>query len=82
MHPTTSGGVPGTCFVAMAFAKELDPAFDEGIDPAVVIDCGLRVMRTDRGHDNGIVNDLMLGQIRGCQVFEAEKSPLFDANGR
>ena len=62
---------PGTCFIAMAFHSDLNAAYAEGIEPAVK-ECGLRVVRIDKVEHNGIVNDAMLAEIRGCQVLVAD----------
>jgi nucleoside 2-deoxyribosyltransferase len=56
----------------MAFADELVPAFDDGIEPGVVQDCGLRIVRLDRVEHNELVNDLMLAEIRRCQFLVAD----------
>jgi hypothetical protein len=72
LYPTTSGGVPGTCFVAMAFADEVQPAYDDGIELAVREDCGLRPVRLDREEHNELVNDRMMAEIRGCQFLVAD----------
>ena len=65
--------MPGTCFVAMAFDPTLDPAHDEGIRPAVEA-CGLAVVRVDKIEHNGVVTDLILGEIRRAQLVVADVS--------
>src|SRR4029077_5995600 len=54
------GGAPGTCFVAMAFDASLDLAFVEGIEPAVVTDCGFTIVRVDRVEHNDNINDRII----------------------
>jgi hypothetical protein len=66
------GGAPGTCFVAMAFDGSLDPAFAEGIPPAVVTDCGFTIVRVDRVEHNDNINDRIISEIRGCQFLVAD----------
>jgi hypothetical protein len=65
------GGIPGTCFVAMAFGEEFDPIYDHAIEPAINA-CGLRPIRVDRIEHNKIVNDVMLGELRRAQVVVAD----------
>jgi nucleoside 2-deoxyribosyltransferase len=72
LDPLSPGGVSGTCFVAMAFAPELDPAFDDGIRPAVENDCQMAVVRVDRVEHNGVVTDLIIASIRSAQVVVAD----------
>ena len=40
LQPPGHEAVPGTCFVAMSFHETLNPAYDDGIRPAVADDCG------------------------------------------
>lgn len=69
-HAIEPGGVPGTCFVAMAFDLTLDPAYDDGVRPAVEA-CGFAVVRVDKVQHNGVVTDLILGEIRRAQLVVA-----------
>lgn len=66
------GGAPGTCFVAMAFDASLDQAYDEGIRPAIVADCGLMIVRVDRVEHNDNINDRIISEIRACQFLVAD----------
>jgi nucleoside 2-deoxyribosyltransferase len=72
LEPTAGVGVPGTCFVAMSFDPELNPAFDDGIRPAVEVDCGLRVLRVDREEHNDNITDRILAGIRSAQFVIAD----------
>jgi hypothetical protein len=56
----------------MAFAAELDLAFNEGIKPAVETDCHLTVVRVDKVEHNGIVTDLIIASIRAAQFVVAD----------
>jgi hypothetical protein len=71
LQPTQPGGVPGTCFIAMAFDSSLEEAYLTGIRPAIQ-DCGLREVRVDKVEHNGIVTDLILAEIRGAQLLIAD----------
>ncbi len=66
------GWTPGTCFIAMAFAKELDDAYDFGIQPAVVEDNHYAIIRLDRVQHNENINDRIIADIRGCQFMVAD----------
>jgi hypothetical protein len=72
LEPMASGGVPGTCFVAMSFDSSLDSAFDLGIRRAVEDDCEMKVVRVHRVEHNGIVTDLILSSIRSAQLTVAD----------
>lgn len=65
-------GVIGTCFVAMAFADEMDDAFDQGIAPAVETDCGFRVLRVDHEEHNDQITDRIIAGIRSAQFVVAD----------
>lgn len=71
LSPAGSGGVPGTCFVAMAFDKSLDDVFETAIGPAVQAS-GLTLVRVDKLEHNGVVTDLIHAQIRRAQVVVAD----------
>jgi hypothetical protein len=70
--PLAGGGVPGTCFVAMAFHESLNAAYDDGIRPAVETDCRFSVVRVDRVQHNGSINDQIMAGIRGAQFVVAD----------
>jgi hypothetical protein len=69
--PLGGGGIPGTCFVAMAFDPSLSDVYEEGIRPAVE-GCGLNVVRVDKVEHNGIVTDLIMAEIRRSQIVVAD----------
>src|SRR5439155_2976868 len=66
------GGVAGTCFVAMSFDRSLDPAFTDGIVPAIEVDCGFRVIRVDRVPHNESITDLIIAGIRSAEFVVAD----------
>jgi hypothetical protein len=72
LQPLTSGGVPGTCFVAMSFDPSLDPAFDDGIYPALDKDCGYHADRVDRNPHNEKIDDRIMAGIRAAQFVVAD----------
>src|SRR5207247_6582512 len=65
--PLSDGGVPGTCFVAMAFDPSLTNVYEDGFKAAVE-GCGLKVVRVDQLEHNGIVTDVIMAEIRRAQV--------------
>jgi hypothetical protein len=67
-----TGGVLGTCFVAMSFDKSLDAAFEIGILAAVEHDCGFKVIRIDRVHHNDVITDRIISSIRSAQFIVAD----------
>jgi hypothetical protein len=71
LSPVDSGGVPGTCFVAMAFDPSLDGVYESGIKPAVQAS-GLTVINVGKVQYNGIVTDLIHAEIRRAQVIVAD----------
>ena len=73
------GGAPGTCFVAMSFEPELNPAYDHGIAPAVTEDCRLSIVRVDRVEHNDNINDRIVADIRGSQFVVSDFT--FHRNG-
>ena len=70
--PIGGAGVPGVCFVAMAFAPELNDAYDTGMLPAIETDCGLRALRLDREEHNDQITDRILAGIRSAQIVIAD----------
>jgi|SRR6185503_11108928 len=72
LTPATTGGVPGTVFVAHAFSDDMQAAFDAAIQPAIVNDCGLTVTQVSRIEHNDSVTDLIIGGIRAAQVVVAD----------
>lgn len=67
-----SGGVAGSCFVAMAFGAELDAAYESGIMPAIKTDCGFESIRLDRVEHTENINDKILADIRRAQFLVAD----------
>jgi hypothetical protein len=65
------GGKPGTCFVAMWFAKEMDPVYDNGIAPAIT-ECGYKDVRIDRKEHNNQITDEIMADIRGAEFMVAD----------
>jgi nucleoside 2-deoxyribosyltransferase len=65
-------GVRGTCFVAMSFEPQLVPLYERAIEPAVVTDCKLRVVRLDRVEHNDNINDRIMADIRQSEVLVAD----------
>ena len=71
LAPVFLGGVPGTCFVAMAFDPSLNDVYESAIAPAVKAS-GLTVIRVDKLEHNGIVTDVIQAEIRRAQVVVAD----------
>jgi hypothetical protein len=66
-----TGGIPGTCFVAMSFAEEMSAAYQDGIAPAVS-DAGFKPIRIDKKeHNNDITEEIVAG-IRSAQFMVAD----------
>ncbi len=66
------GGIPGRCFVAMAFDPTLNDVFDLGITPAV-IDCGFPLpLRIDRKDHNNQITDELIAAIRDAEFMVAD----------
>jgi nucleoside 2-deoxyribosyltransferase len=72
IQAATVNGVPGKCFVAMSFAEELKPVWEEGIEPAVRIDCKMDPVRMDLVEHNEKICDKMIAEIRTCQFLVAD----------
>lgn len=74
IEPTAGpGGIPGRCFVAMAFRPDTDEAFDLGVIPAVQIDCDLpKPIRIDREPHNDQITNRVLAEIRKCHFLIAD----------
>ena len=67
-----TGGVPGTCFVAMSARADLDDAFDNGILKAVEDNCHFKALRIDRSQHNDNINDKIMAGIRQAQFMVAD----------
>jgi hypothetical protein len=72
LAPIAPGGTPGTCFVAMSFDPSLNPAFSDGIFPAVQTDCGFQLVRVDRTPHNDNITDRIIAGIRSAQFVVAD----------
>jgi len=72
LDPPTTGGVPGTCFVAMSFDTSLEGAYTLGIYPAIEVDCGYKAVRIDLVHHNEKICDRILAEIRRSQFMVAD----------
>ncbi len=67
-----SGGVPGTCFIAMSYDPSLNTAFSEGIFAAVQHDCGFIANRVDHSPHNDNITDRIIAGIRAAQFVVAD----------
>lgn len=63
---------PARVFVAMSFKPELNPAYDDGIKPAVVNDCRLSCYRIDREEHTEKICDRILADIRRSHIVVAD----------
>jgi hypothetical protein len=72
LQPSAPGGVPGAVFVAMAYADDLEAAYDAAIQPAVVQDCGLTINHVGRVQHNDSIDDVILAGLMGAQVVIAD----------
>ena len=71
LEPSSGGGIPGTCFVAMSFKDEMKPAYDSGIHPALT-DCGFEVTQLSRVEHAENINDKIIAEIRRAQFLVAD----------
>lgn len=71
LEPPAGGGIPGRCFVAMAFDESLDSAYANGIQPAVT-ECGFVPVRIDLVEHNEKICDKILAEIRQAQFVVAD----------
>lgn len=72
LEPSTAGGTPGRCFVAMSFDPELDDAYLRGILPAVKQDCGLDPVRLKEVQHIEQITDRIIAEIRRAQFMVAD----------
>lgn len=70
LQPIT--GIPGKCFVAMSFHKDLKDAYEKGIFLAVKKDCKMDPVRMDLVEHNEKICDRMVAEIRTCQFLVAD----------
>jgi len=59
-------------FVAMWYSKELDLAYDDGIQPAIEKDCGYKAIRVDREEYVGSIDDRIVAEIRESRFIVAD----------
>src|ERR1035438_476777 len=71
VEPLSPSGIPGRCFVAMAFDKELDDAYYEAIKPAV-IEAGYEPICMKERLTNDNICDVILAEIRRAQFIVAD----------
>jgi hypothetical protein len=71
IEPLTPGGIPGRCFVAMAFDPELDGAYFEGIKPAIT-DAGYEPVCMKERLTNENICDVILAEIRNAWFVVAD----------
>jgi hypothetical protein len=73
IQAATVNGIPGKCFVAMSFDRKLKkPVWEEGIEPAVKIDCKMDPVRIDLLPHNDNIVDKIIAEIRTCQFMVAD----------
>jgi hypothetical protein len=65
------GGIPGRCFVAMSFARDLDEAYSLGIKPAIE-DCGFKAICMKEIATNEGITDRILSEVRLAQFLVAD----------
>lgn len=65
-------GSAGRCFVAMSFHESLAGAYNEGIYPALKVDCQLDPCRIDREEHNDRIDDRIMVEIRRAQFIVAD----------
>lgn len=71
LEPVLSGGIPGRCFVAMAFDLELDDAYYQAIKPAIT-ECGYDPVCLKDRLPNDDICDVILAEIRKAQFIVAD----------
>jgi hypothetical protein len=69
---TTTDGIPGRCFVAMAFRPSLENAYSKGIRPAVEADCGFTAVRMLELEHNDKICDRIIVEVRRAQFVIAD----------
>lgn len=72
LEPLTSAGVPGRCFIAMAFRPALETAFQDGIRAAVENDCGFTAIRMLELEHNDKICDRIIVEVRRAQFVIAD----------
>jgi hypothetical protein len=71
IEPMQAGGMPGRCFVAMAFDSELDDAYFLGIKPAIIA-CGYEPVCLKEIATNDNICDLILSELRKAHFIVAD----------
>jgi hypothetical protein len=71
LAPTSGGGVPGRCFVAMSFHESLNSAYGEAIKPAI-LECGYEPVCMKEVLTNDKICDRILAEIRRAQFVVAD----------
>ncbi len=71
LEPLQAGGIPGRCFVAMAFHESLDDAYYLGIKPAIV-EAGYDPICMKERLTNDNICDVILAEIRKAQFIVAD----------
>jgi len=72
MEAANVAGIPGKCFVAMSFHESLKAAYDDGIFPALNIDCKIEPVRIDLIPHNDNIVDKIIAEIRTCRFMVAD----------
>ena len=70
MISSTSAG-SNQAFVAMWFAPEMDAAYDEGFEPAI-LDNGYRALRIDKKEHSNKIDDEIISEIRRSRFIVAD----------
>jgi hypothetical protein len=71
IEPVRAGGIPGRCFIAMAFDEKLDDAYYQAIKPAV-IGAGYEPVCMKEKFTNDNICDVILAEIRMAQFVVAD----------
>jgi hypothetical protein len=71
LEPLHAGGIPGRCFVAMAFDESLDDAYYHGIKPAIE-EAGYESVCMKERLTNDNICDIILAEIRKAQFVVAD----------
>jgi hypothetical protein len=71
LEPLQAGGIPGRCFVAMAFDVDLDRAYFEGIKPAIE-EAGYDPICMKEHLTNDNICDVIVAEIRKAQFVIAD----------
>ena len=69
---TAPGGIPGRCFVAMAFRPRMARPYHDGIRAAVEDDCGFTAVRMLELEHNDKICDRIIVEVRRAQFVVAD----------